>query len=138
MDKIKAGGDVNTIQDTIKLIDEHYDYFEVPFQNGNIINKPNENTGSAKIFSLGLLTRLDVQQTLRLFGEIYRDLKPDGTDHPNVREFVKNGWSGVTFSTGLAIISKLQAYDDTESCFQTQKSLEGSADWDADADSWIP
>lgn len=36
------------------------------------------------------------------------------------RNFQKFGWAGVTFGTGLAIISKLQAYDDTESALATQ------------------
>ena len=42
-------------------------------------------------------------------------------------------------SSGLAIVSKLQAYDDTESAMATQAVLEGKTDgWDADSDSWIP
>jgi hypothetical protein len=73
-EKVKAGADV-TFAETIKLIDTHYDYFAVSFTNGDIVNKANENTGSAKIFSFALMTRMDETATLRLFGEIYRDLK---------------------------------------------------------------
>lgn len=81
---------------------------------------------------------MDEKATLRLFGEVSRNLTPDGTDHPNVRNFIKNGWSGVVFSSGLSIISKLQAYDDTDSAFKTQASIEGASGWDTDSDSWIP
>lgn len=90
------------------------------------------------MFSFGLMTRMDEKSTLRMFGEIYRDLKPEGTDHPNIRAFMKCGWAGVTFVTGLAIISKLQAFDDTDSAFATQISIEGGSEWNADSDSWMP
>lgn len=84
------------------------------------------------------MTRMNEEQTLRLFGEVYRNLSANGDDHQNVRSFIKCGWSGVTFSSGLAIISKLQAYDDTESALATQATIEGSAEWDVNSDSWIP
>ena len=52
---------------------------------------------------------------------------------------MKLGWGAVTFPTGLAIISKLQAYDDTDSAFATQSSIEGKENsWDNDSESWIP
>lgn len=111
---------------------------QVPFTCGDVVNKPNENTGSAKIFSFGLMTKMTEEQTLRMFGEVYRDLDPSGTDHQNIRNFVRLGWSGVTFSSGLAILSKLQSYDDTDTAFSTQASITGGADWSTDADSWIP
>ena len=58
-EKIKAGGSPANFAETISLIDEHYQYFEVPFSVGDVKNKPNENTGSAKVLSLGLMTRMD-------------------------------------------------------------------------------
>jgi len=76
-----------------------------------------------------------------LFGEHYKDVlaNPSGNDHPNIRNFMKLGWGSVTFPTGLAIISKLQAYDDTDSAFATQSSIEGKENsWDTDSESWIP
>jgi len=103
-----------------------------------LTNEANVNTGSAKIFSFALMTRMDEKQTLRLFGEIARDLKPSGSDHMNIRNFMKSGWSGIKFNTGLAIVSKLQAYDDTDSAMRTQSVKEGAGDWDPNSDSWIP
>jgi hypothetical protein len=84
------------------------------------------------------MTRMSEEDTLRLFGEAYRELDPSGTDHQNIRNFVKYGWKGVTFSTGLAIASKLQAYDDTDSALATQATIEGETGWDINSDSWIP
>lgn len=136
-EKIKAGAQV-TLAESLKVIDDNYEYFAVPFKNGDVENPANVNIGSAKIFSFGLMTKMDVDSVLRMFGEIYRDLKPDGTDHANVRAFIKNGWSGVEFNSGLAIVSKLQAFDDTESAMSTQASIEGSSGWDSDSEIWIP
>ena len=42
-EKIKNGGDVETFAECIKLIDENYDYFAVPFQVGDLKSDANEN-----------------------------------------------------------------------------------------------
>ena len=102
------------------------------------MNSANVNIGSAKIFSFGLMTGMDETSVLRLFGEVARDLKPNGDDHENVRNFKKTGWKGIEFNSGLAIVSKLQAFDDTESAYATQPSIEGSSGWDNDSEIWIP
>lgn len=110
----------------------------MPFVCGEVKNEPNVNVGSAKILSFGLMTGMSEEQTLRLFGEVARDLTADGTDHANVRNFKKLGWSKVVFSSGMAIISKLQAFDDTESAMATQSIIEGGDAWDLDSDNWMP
>jgi hypothetical protein len=138
-DRIKQGGKVASIDETLQFIDTHYNYFEVPFSCGELNNPANVNIGSAKIFSFAILTKMDEKATLRLFGPMVDSLKPDGTDHPNIRNFMKLGWNGIVFSSGLAIVSKLQAFDNTEAAMATQAVLEGKTDgWDADSDSWIP
>jgi hypothetical protein len=139
-EKIKNGGEVANFAETMKLIDEHYTYFEVPFAVGDVRSAANENTGSAKVFSFGLMTRMDEKSTLKLFGEHYKAVlaNPSGTDHANIRSFMKNGFPGVEFPSGLAIVSKLQAYEDTDSAFATQAKISGEEGWDADSDSWIP
>lgn len=48
--KIKEGSKASSLDETLQLIDKHYDYFAVPFSNGELLNEPNVNTGSAKIF----------------------------------------------------------------------------------------
>jgi hypothetical protein len=57
IESIKSGS-TTTFQNTISLIDEHYDYFQVPFSCGDLVSLPNVNVGSAKIFSFALMTRL--------------------------------------------------------------------------------
>jgi hypothetical protein len=136
-EKIKAGGTCS-FAEALALIDSNYEYFAVPFKNGGLLNPANVNTGSAKMFSFALMTKMDEQAALRLFGEIASDLSPDGTDHMNIRNFIKSGWSGIEFDNGLAIVSKLQAFDDTDSAMSTQASIEGSQGWDADSEIWIP
>ena len=137
-DKIKRGDKVS-FKETIDFLDAHYYYFEVPFRNGPLSSKPNENVGTAKILSFGLMTRMTEEQTLSMFGEIYRDLSPSGTDHANIRQFLKTGFSGVSFESGLAISSKLQSGDTTEEVEASQaKVIEGGETWSFDSESFIP
>ncbi len=41
---------MRSIDETLALVDSLYDYFAVPFTNGDLVNEPNANVGSAKIF----------------------------------------------------------------------------------------
>ncbi len=87
-------------KDVIAYIDENYDFAPTKFTNGNTINEANQNNGSCKVFSFAQLKNLSKEQTLSLFGEFYREdvLKnPDGTDHQNIRNFMKFGWEGISF-----------------------------------------
>ena len=68
-------------EETIALIDEHYFYVEVPFSNGDLTNAANENVGSAKVLAFGLITQMTKEQTLSMFGDFYRNLSADGSDH---------------------------------------------------------
>ena len=83
----------------IEYIDEHYDFIPTQFTNGETINEPNKNNGSCKVFSFAKLNDLSKDETLALFGKYYRDdvLKnPEGTDHQNIRNFMKSGWDGIS------------------------------------------
>lgn len=135
--KIKAGTDVN-FAETLAFLDEHYQYFAVPFQNGDQSNAANVNTGAAKIFSFGLMTKMSEKEVLTMFGEIYRDLTPTGTDHANIRAFLKSGWKGVSFPTGLAIASKLQMGDTTAEVEASQAAPATPDGWSFDSESFIP
>jgi hypothetical protein len=60
------------------------------------------------LFSLAQLQNLSEAQTLACFGRYYRDEvmnDPDGDSHQNIRNFIKTGWSGISFS-GVALSSK--------------------------------
>ena len=54
--------------------------------------------GSSKILSLGRLAGLSEQETLCLFGQFYKDVvaNPSGTDHPNIRNFMKGAAAAYT------------------------------------------
>lgn len=86
--------------DTMAVIDAHYEFTPAAFTNGDVKNEAGQNSGSCKLLAFAMLNRLSREQTLACFGAYYRDdvLKhPDGTDHQNIRNFMKHGWDGVKF-----------------------------------------
>ena len=70
----------------------------IEFKNGDIVNKPGENEGSAKLLSYAALSELDKDTTLKLWGQYYREVvaDPDGDSHQNIRNFMKYGWEGTS------------------------------------------
>ena len=114
LNKLKRGETVS-FQDTIAIITEHYDYQPSEFSNGLaediLINAAGTNEGSCKIFAFGLLNQLNEQQTLSLFGDYYRkDVlgNPNGTDHRNIRNFMKYGWDGIRYPADKLSLRKKQ------------------------------
>ena len=86
--------------DTMAVIDASYEFTPAPFTNGDVRNEAGQNAGSCKLFAFALLNHLSEAQTLACFGAYYRDdvLKnPAGTDHQNIRNFMKSGWAGLKF-----------------------------------------
>lgn len=102
--RVRAGQAV-TFQDTMAIIAEHYDYQAAEFSNGieqPLINEAGRNEGSCKIFAFSSLQGLDEAQTLALFGDYYRkDVleNPNGNDHQNIRNFMRDGWRGIQFQS---------------------------------------
>lgn len=89
-----------SFQQTIALIDALYDFTPTAFQNGEQFNEAGENNGSCKILAFALLHQLSEPQTLQLFGDFYRlEVLPDikGSNHANIRNFMRTGWDGVEF-----------------------------------------
>ncbi|EED89958.1 predicted protein [Thalassiosira pseudonana CCMP1335] len=121
---LEMSGDDLMFDEFITLCDEQYEYGLIEFKNGDVLNAPGENDGSAKVLSYAALAQFDKEMTLKLWGQYYRDVlaTPDGTDHQNIRNFMKTGWEGVDFSNGIAL---------------TKKAV-GDSDWDWDSESWIP
>ena len=98
--KLNEAPESVTFDDTMAVINEAYEFTPTAFTNGDVKNEAGQNSGSCKLFSFGLLNKLTEAQTLACFGAYYRDdvLKnPNGTDHQNIRNFMKSGWSGVRF-----------------------------------------
>ncbi len=93
-----------SFDEVIQVIDTTYEYQPVTFNNGlgdeMITNIAGTNEGSCKIFAFALLHGLTQQQTLHCFGDYYRQdvlTRIDGSDHQNIRLFMKYGWQGIDF-----------------------------------------
>ncbi|WP_418358258.1 MULTISPECIES: HopJ type III effector protein [Shewanella] len=97
---LDARADVLRFEETMALIDAHYDFTPSAFKNGEQLNDAGQNSGSCKVFAFGQIHQLTKLQTLTLFGEHYRDVvaTPQGDDHQNIRQFMQHGWDGVLFS----------------------------------------
>lgn len=102
IERVKAGEAVD-FQDTMAVIAENYHYRPTEFSNGlqsPLLNQSGHNEGSCKIFAFAKLHALSQQQTLALFGDYYRNdvlQNPQGTDHQNIRCFMRDGWDGIVF-----------------------------------------
>jgi len=92
-------------QQTMDLIELLYDYTPCDFTNGegdkNILNEAGSNEGSCKLFYFAKLHEFSEKQTLSAFGQFYRhDVleNPEGSDHANIRHFMRFGWEAIKFS----------------------------------------
>jgi hypothetical protein len=87
-------------EEVMAVISANYHYQPSTFNNGDIVNQAGTNEGSCKIFAYAQLNDLSEQATLHCFGQYYREdvlNNPSGHDHGNIRNFMKNGWAGITF-----------------------------------------
>lgn len=101
---INTNPELLEFEQTMSVITDNYQYQPTQFSNGlsdaKIVNQAGTNEGSCKIFAFALLHSLTEQQTLACFGRYYRfDVlqNPDGQDHQNIRNFMRDGWSGIDF-----------------------------------------
>lgn len=100
-------GPVN-FSEVMAVIDAHYDFAPTAFRNGDQHNAAGSNNGSCKIFAFGQLHNLSEQATLNAFGDFYVDdvlANPQGSDHANIRNFMRSGWQGLEMDAG-ALTSK--------------------------------
>jgi hypothetical protein len=105
---LDAAPDSIAFNDTMSVIDANYDFTPTAFRNGEMQNEAGQNNGSCKVFSFAKLHHLTPQQTLHCFGSYYRDdvLKhPQGSDHQNIRNFIRTGWDRIAFA-GNALTRK--------------------------------
>ncbi len=87
-----------------QLIAAHFIYTPAAFDNGidadRVHNAAGTNEGSCRLFAFAHAQQLDEQQTLHCFGHFYRDHvlgNPTGSDHANIRTFMRHGWGGIRF-----------------------------------------
>lgn len=99
----KLMNDEANFADVIAFIEDNYTYTASAFTNGNQENAADQNQGSAKVLAYAKLTNLSQEDTLKLFAEHYNAVieTPNGTDHNNIRQFMENGWNGVTFENDV-------------------------------------
>jgi len=102
LDKLRQNPTANTFAETIAVIEENYTFTPTAFQNGDTHNAAGTNSGSCKLFAFALLQKLSVEETLACFGAYYFEEvlgDPDGTNHQNIRNFIKTGWDGIQFES---------------------------------------
>lgn len=99
LQKLNDTPDSVEFTNTIAVIDALYDFTPTTFQNGEVLNGTGQNNGSCKLFAFAMMNKLSEQQTLHCFGNYYRDVlnNPNGSDHQNIRNFMKYGWAGIQY-----------------------------------------
>jgi hypothetical protein len=100
LQRLNQDADKIVFNDTMAVVDALYDFTPTDFTNGEQVNKAGENNGSCKLFAFAQLNNLSPEQTLACFGQFYREdvlQHPEGSDHQNIRNFIKFGWQGISF-----------------------------------------
>lgn len=100
LDQLKQSPETIAFTETIAVIDENYHFTPAAFQNGDTYNEAGTNSGSCKLFSFAQLQNLSQEETLACFGAYYYEEvlgDPDGSNHQNIRNFMKTGWDGIKF-----------------------------------------
>jgi len=99
LNRIKTSPETIGFNETIAVIDAHYEFTPTTFKNGDVINDAGKNSGSCKLFAFAKLNDLTQEQTLYCFGNFYKEVlnTPQGNDHQNIRNFMKTGWEGVKY-----------------------------------------
>ncbi len=100
LEKLKQTTIAITFLETISVIEENYNFTPTAFENGTQHNAAGENSGSCKLFAFAQLQNLSQAETLACFGAYYFEEvlgNPEGTNHQNIRNFMKTGWSGIQF-----------------------------------------
>ncbi|PWA04520.1 HopJ type III effector protein [Flavobacterium psychrotolerans] len=107
LEKLKQTPEAITFAETIAVIEENYDFTPTPFYNGAQHNAAGENSGSCKLFAFAQLQNLSQPETLACFGAYYfEDVlgDPEGTNHQNIRNFIKTGWHGIQFEEEALVL----------------------------------
>jgi hypothetical protein len=100
LEKLKSTPEAVSFAETIAVIEENYTFTPTAFQNGLQHNAAGENSGSCKLFAFAKIQQLTEAETLACFGAYYTEEvlgDPSGTNHQNIRNFMKTGWNGIQF-----------------------------------------
>ena len=104
IERVRTNPDTVQFNEVMAAIADHYDYTPTRFSNGEgddlVINEAGQNEGSCKLFAFTRLNGLTEAETLACFGDYYRKdvlAHPEGSDHANIRTFMRHGWAGIRF-----------------------------------------
>jgi hypothetical protein len=102
--RIRTAPDSVRFDEVMNIVSKYYVYTPTRFSNGaandQVVNEAGQNEGSCKLFAFASLHGLSEAETLACFGDYYRrDVleHPQGTDHANIRTFMRHGWRGIHF-----------------------------------------
>ena len=99
--KLKTNPKTIGFSETMAVIDSNYAFTPTAFKNGTLENAEGQNSGSCKLFAFAKEQNLNKDEALACFGSYYYDdvLKDaEGTGHQNIRNFMKSGFDGLSFS----------------------------------------
>ncbi len=84
---------------TLAFINQWFDFTPSAFRNGKVSNTAEQNQGSCRVLSMALLLGLTKEQTLKCFGEHYRDVlaTPGVDNHHNLRRLQAEGLVDIHF-----------------------------------------
>lgn len=100
INKVKNTPETIEFQETISVIESHYEFTPTAFKNGDLHNNAGENSGSCKLLAFAKLHDFTKNETLACFGKYYFDdvlNDPEGNGHQNIRNFMKTGFDGLVF-----------------------------------------
>tara|TARA_B100000446_G_C10502576_1_gene323723 strand:- start:352 stop:699 length:348 start_codon:yes stop_codon:yes gene_type:complete len=109
LDTLRNTPEAIEFTDTMAVVESNYQFTPTRFTNGATINEADQNQGSCKLLAFAQLNGLTPSETLACFGQYYRNdvlQNPNGDDHQNIRNFMQQGWEGVSFS-GRALTAKV-------------------------------
>ncbi|MES2603585.1 MAG: HopJ type III effector protein [Pseudomonadota bacterium] len=91
--------DTHQFATTLAFINQWYDFTPSAFRNGKVSNSAEQNQGSCRVLAMALLQGLTTEQTLRCFGEHYRDVlaTPGVDNHHNLRRLQAEGLVDIRF-----------------------------------------
>lgn len=100
---LRLNEELADFEDVQQYIADHFHYTPSRFSNGlgdaPVLSEAGQNEGSCRLFALAKIEKLSQEETLQLFGRHYRNVKshPEGSDHANIRRFMRDGWQGIQF-----------------------------------------
>lgn len=91
--------DTHLFATTLAFINQWFEFTPSAFRNGTVNNNVDQNQGSCRVLSMALLLGLTAGQTLKCFGEHYRDVlaTPGVDNHHNLRRLQKDGLTDIHF-----------------------------------------